>query len=125
MKVAVVIPAYNEERTVGSVVQASKQCTLVDEVLVVSDGSTDSTLRVAADAGARSIELLPNRGKGGAMLVGFTHTDADIILFLDADLVGLTPKHVESLLEPILAGEVASTLGVFGGGRWPTYLAQK
>jgi len=121
----VIIPAYNEERTVGSVVQAAKQCALVDEVVVVSDGSTDNTAREASSAAARTIELSPNRGKGGAMLVGFAHTDADVVLFLDADLVGLTPAHVESLLKPILKGEVASTLGVFGSGRLMTDLAQR
>lgn len=101
------------------------QCALVDEVLVISDGSTDNTASAARDEGARVIEISPNRGKGGAMLVGFANTDADVVLFLDADLVGLTPTHVENLLQPIVSGEAESTLGVFGSGRLMTDLAQK
>lgn len=125
IRVAVIIPAYNEERTVAAVVRVALQCSLVDEVLVISDGSTDGTARVARDEGARVIEVCPNRGKGGAMLVGFAETDADVVLFLDADLVGLTPRHVESLLKPIINGEAETTLGVFGSGRLMTDLAQK
>jgi glycosyltransferase involved in cell wall biosynthesis len=121
----VIIPAYNEEKTVAAVVKVALQCSCVDEVLVISDGSTDDTAGVARDAGARVIELSPNRGKGGAMLVGVAHTDADVVLFLDADLVGLTPTHVASLLEPVLNGEAETTLGVFGSGRLMTDLAQR
>ncbi|MBT9134167.1 MAG: Glucosyl-3-phosphoglycerate synthase [Firmicutes bacterium] len=105
--------------------RAAIDCSLVDEVVVVSDGSTDDTASRANGAGARVVVLSPNRGKGGAMLAGFLDSDADVVLFLDADLVGLTTAHVEALLTPVLSGEVASTLGVFGSGRLMTDLAQR
>lgn len=109
----------------GDVVRVAVACPLVSEVLVVSDGSKDLTARVARAQGAKVIELSPNRGKGGAMQAGLQGTDADVVLFLDADLLGLTSAHVESLLAPIISGEAVSTLGVFGNGRLMTDLAQK
>ena len=67
MKVAAVIPAYNEERTVASVVRAVREAPSISEVIVVDDGSTDRTAQVARQAGARVVHLETNVGKGGAM----------------------------------------------------------
>ncbi|MCS7066171.1 MAG: hypothetical protein NZL85_07850, partial [Fimbriimonadales bacterium] len=53
-----------------------------------------------------------------------TATDADVIVFFDADLIGLKPEHVSRLLEPVLSGEVPMAIGVFRGGRLSTDLAQ-
>ncbi|NPV52274.1 MAG: glycosyltransferase [Firmicutes bacterium] len=125
MKVAAVIPAFNEEKTVGSVVAVVKVADLVNDVVVVSDGSTDRTAAAAREAGARVIELARNLGKGGAMQAGVKATDAGAILFLDADLVGLTAGHIRALLEPVLDGEADMVVGVFGKGRVATDLAQK
>lgn len=124
MKVAAVIPAYNEERTIAGVVGALRRVDLVDEVLVVSDGSTDRTALVARASGARVLELERNLGKGAALAMGLTSTCAEVLLFLDGDLIGLTPEHVQRLLEPVLAGTSAMAVGVFSGGRALTDLAQ-
>ncbi|MBS3939234.1 MAG: glycosyltransferase family 2 protein [Peptococcaceae bacterium] len=125
MRCVVIIPAFNEEKTVGAVVAAAKQCALVAEVVVVSDGSKDRTAKVAASAGATVIALPENRGKGGAMQAGLSSVPGDVYLFLDADLIGLTKEHVAHMLEPIIAGRVEVTLGLFGKGRLATDLAQK
>ena len=92
---------------------------------MVSDGSRDNTAVVAAKAGALVVNLPQNRGKGGAMLAGVKQTDADYILFLDADLIGLKQSHIESMLAPVLQGRAEVTLGVFKKGRVTTDLAQK
>lgn len=118
------MPAYNEERNVPRVVAALKDCPDIDEIIVVNDGSTDKTAQVAAQAGAFVVDLSPNRGKGGAMKAGAEATDADILLFVDADLVGLTSQHCRDLLEPVRKGEVDMTVGIFTGGRLATDLAQ-
>src|SRR5690606_7080704 len=97
----------------------------VDEIIVVSDGSTDATPQVAEQFGAKVINLSMNLGKGGAMKVGVTHCNADTVLFLDADLIGLTPRHIKNLLQPVINDEVAMSIGVFGDGRFSTDLAQK
>lgn len=125
MQCVVVIPAFNEERTVGAVVRAARACSLVAEVVVVSDGSTDQTVRVATQSGARVVELVENRGKGGAMKAGLENTSADVVLFLDADLVGLTAEHIRSLLDPVVSRQAEVSVGVFGNGRLTTDLAQK
>lgn len=125
MKVAAIIPAYNEEQTIGSVVEVVRRVPEVNEVIVVSDGSTDATARNAAQAGARVIELPENVGKGGALTAGIAATDAEVLLFLDADLVGLREDHVYSLINPVLQGEAQAVIGILDRGRLATDLAQK
>lgn len=125
MKVAAIVPAYNEEQTIGDVVKVLKASSLIAEVIVVSDGSCDGTAEKALASEAIVIELEENVGKGGAMKVGTTKTDADIYLFIDADLVGLTDKHISHLVTPVLNMEAEMTVGIFEEGRLATDLAQK
>lgn len=125
MKVAAIIPAFNEEATIGQVIRAVKGAGLVSEVIVVDDGSKDRTAAVAAAAGARVVSLPENVGKGGAMKAGAETTDADVLLYLDADLTGLERGHLHDLLAPVLAGEVDMTVGVFDEGRLATDIAQR
>lgn len=124
MKVAAVVPAYNEVETVAQVVRVLAACPEIAEVIVVNDGSQDGTSEAARQAGARVIDLPENRGKGAAMRTGYEATDAELILFMDADLIGLTPAHVASLVAPVLAGAADMSIGVFEGGRLSTDLAQ-
>jgi len=105
-KVAAIVPAYNEEPTIGDIVRvlvAAKD--LIDEVIVVTNGSTDRTAEVARAAGATKVDVIPAYGKGEAMQHGLTHTDAPIIFFLDGDLHGLNREHLRAVLAPVLAGE--------------------
>ncbi len=125
MLVAAVIPAFAEENTITGVVQAVQKSPLVGEVIVVNDGSPDRTAAAAKGTGARVIDLPENRGKGGAIEAGCAATAAEVLLLLDADLIGLTPEHIDLLLAPVLAGEADMTVGVFGSGRFLTDLAQK
>ena len=121
---AAVIPAYNEEATIGAIVAVLRSVPAISEVVVVSDGSEDATATVAREAGARVIELPVNLGKGGAMREGLRATTADVVVFLDADLVGLTSEHVAALLDPVLGGQREMSIGLFEGGRPLTDLAQ-
>lgn len=125
MKTAAIVPAYNEEENIGAVLSVLTACECLDEVIVVSDGSEDNTAEVARDFGVRVVELPVNVGKGGAMKAGFVSTDADVILFIDADLIGLTDEHVRDLLHPVVSGEALMSVGVFEEGRLATDLAQK
>ncbi|HYF95528.1 MAG TPA: glycosyltransferase family 2 protein [Symbiobacteriaceae bacterium] len=124
MRVAAVIPALNEEATIGDVVSTLRHVDIVEEVIVVSDGSTDHTADLARSAGARVIEHKENMGKAAAMKTGFDATGAPVVLFMDADLIGLTPTHVMSLLAPLLSNGADMTVGVFEDGRGMTDLAQ-
>ncbi len=125
MKVAAIIPAYNEEGRISAVLRVLTASAAVDEIIVVDDGSEDKTSEIAGSIhGVRVITLPKNRGKGGAMREGATQTDADILLFFDADLVGLTARHVQDLLEPVCSGQTTMAMGIFKGGRLWTDMAQ-
>ncbi len=124
MKVAAVIPAFNEEETIGPVLDTVTSLKDIAEIIVVNDGSTDRTGEVARRHGARVHDLLTNQGKGAAMQAGADSTQADVILFLDADLIGLSAHHVRTLLRPVVDGEADMSIGVFEGGRVATDLAQ-
>lgn len=119
------MPAYNEEKTISAVLQTIKNVKEVDRIIVVSDASTDSTVEIAKNEGVEVVDLQTNLGKGGAVKAGLDITDTDIILLLDADLMGLSSTHVRSLLEPVIAGRADMSVGLFGHGRGITDFAQK
>ncbi|AZR72384.1 glycosyl transferase family 2 [Anoxybacter fermentans] len=125
MKVSAVIPAYNEEKTIGNVLSVVIDCPEIEEVIVVNDGSTDKTSDVVRQFPVQLIELEENRGKGAAMKVGVDRATGDVIIFLDADLIGLTVKHLQKMLAPVLNGETDMVIGIFEHGRFATDLAQK
>jgi len=125
MKIAVVIPAFNEEKTIADVVKTVIAMPEIHEVIIVSDGSTDRTARIGQQAGARVIELKENLGKGGAVKKGIDSSDADTFLLLDADLLGLSREHIMSLIDPIIADEADMTIGLFQSGRFLTDIAQE
>ena len=102
MRIAAVIPAFNEEVAIGSVALLTGEH--VDEVIVVDDGSSDRTAHVAEMAGARVIRHHKNMGKGAALKTGFEAADADIVVTLDADGQH-NPAEIPKLVEPILRGE--------------------
>lgn len=122
-RVVAVIPAYNEEQTLPEVIRAARAVPEIAEVIVVSDGSTDSTPAVARTHGAICIELSQNVGKGGAMKAGIDRADADVYVFLDADLIGVTPAHIQAMMRPVLRAETDVVIAQLDGGRVATDLA--
>jgi cellulose synthase/poly-beta-1,6-N-acetylglucosamine synthase-like glycosyltransferase len=126
MKIVTIIPAYNEEKRIGLVIDSVNDCSLVNEVFVVDDGSTDKTTEIATQKGATVIELDENVGKGGAMQKGIEKAlDTDLIAFIDADLIGFKPNHLEDMINPFLNDpELQMTVGKFTGGRTATDLSQ-
>ncbi len=125
ISVTAIIPAFNEEKTIAPVLETLKAVSEVNRIIVVSDGSTDGTVEVANQQGVEVIDLETNLGKGGAIKAGLDITDTEILLFLDADLVGLTSEHVRMLLEPVMQDRVDMTVGLFEKGRMATDFAQK
>ena len=120
---AVLIPAFNEANGVARVISAAKATGY--EVWVVDDGSQDATAEYARAAGAEVLTLPGNQGKGGAVFAGAAHADAEVVVLLDADLLGLRPEHITALAEPVLSSRATMTRGVFTGGRWRTTTAQR
>jgi glucosyl-3-phosphoglycerate synthase len=113
-RVSVVLPARDEEATVGGLVadlheEWVQRVPLVDELLVVDSDSTDATAAVARAAGADFVtaaDVLPGHGsrpgKGEALWKGLAATTGDLVVFLDADLLGDVRHFVPALLEPLL-----------------------
>ena len=129
MKLSVLMPVYNEARTVEL---AAKRLLDVEfpcdvELVVVDDGSTDGTAeKVRALAGTDSRVVVGahprNRGKGAAVRTAADHATGDYLLIYDADLE-YPPEQIPKLLEPVLAGETEVVYGtrVFGGTSAYTY----
>ncbi|MBI5679282.1 MAG: glycosyltransferase [Methanobacterium sp.] len=109
MTVSIIIPAYNESKTIEKVINASKSLNYVDEVIVVDDGSLDNTAEVAEKSGAIVIRHATNLGKGSALKTGFKLSKGDIVAFIDADLYNLTSGQIEKIIKPILDGKADIT----------------
>ncbi len=124
MRIIAIIPAFNEAKTLGGVLSVLVSVPAIDEIIVVNDGSTDATAEVANQYNVKLVSLAENRGKGGAIKAGLDGSRADVILFLDADLIGLSPEHVDELLNPVIEGSAVMTVGLFENGRVATDFAQ-
>jgi glucosyl-3-phosphoglycerate synthase len=142
--VSVVLPALNEESTVGAIVDAVRRNLmdvahpLVDELVVIDSGSTDSTATVAHAAGADVVhvdDVVPDfpsiPGKGEALWRSLAATTGDVVVFIDSDLLSFEPSYVTGLLGPLLTDPgvafvkaaydrplvIGSTVQPTGGGR--------
>ncbi|MBI3460625.1 glycosyltransferase family 2 protein [Candidatus Acetothermia bacterium] len=125
MKVTAIIPAYNEATRIGQVLLPLKASSLVDEIIVVDDGSQDETSLVAKRYGVSVIELPVNRGKAAALDEGVKFASNDVLLFLDADLIGLETQHIDKMILNYFEYRVDMVIGVFKNGRLNTDLSQK
>jgi GT2 family glycosyltransferase len=114
VRVAVLIPAHDEEPRIAATVTAALSIPDVRAVTVVDDASTDRTAEAAEAAGANVVRLLRNVGKGAALDVGLTHVpqDADVLLLLDGDL-GESAAQAALLLAPIARQEADMTVATF------------
>ena len=108
-RISVIIPAYNEEDSIGLVLDALPQ-NLIHEIIVVDNNSTDDTARSASEKGARVVAE-KRRGYGSACLKGISELDnPDIVVFLDGDFSDY-PEEIIQLVEPIESGKKDFVLG--------------
>jgi glycosyltransferase involved in cell wall biosynthesis len=123
--IAAIIPTYNEEINVAGVLEVLHGTSILDEVILVDDGSSDRTVEILRQAASsdqrfRIIQHERNSGKGQAIFTGWAATTAPILLLLDADLKNLTPDHIRALLDPVIKHQADMTLGLFRGGHFGT-----
>jgi glycosyltransferase involved in cell wall biosynthesis len=112
--ISVIIPVYNEVKTISSIVEVARTWVKAREVIVVNDGSKDKTKNALLpfSTNITIISYPKNRGKGYAVYKAINHSTSDILLFLDGDLIGLAHHNLDALVEPLLSGKAAMTLGV-------------
>ena len=103
MAISVVLPAKNESGAIGQTIEKILQLQLVNEIVVVDDGSTDNTRDIAEQAGAKVITHPYSKGNGAAIKTGVRNATADIIVFMDADGQH-DPNDIKKMIEKIELG---------------------
>ncbi len=115
VKVSIIIPVYNEQRTIGAVIEAVSALSFDKEIIVVNDGSSDGTREAlrpfeSGRPGIRVYHCPVNLGKGSAVRIGFSMAEGDIVTIQDADLE-LDPTDYYKLMQPIVSGEADVVYG--------------
>lgn len=133
MKISIIIPAFNEEKTIAAVIRRVEAVVLggmKKEIIVVNDASTDRTSEVLKDF--RNIQVIShvkNAGKGAALSTGINAATGDMVIFQDADLE-YTPEDYPVMIQPLIDGRCDAVMGsrflrerpVFWGKRRSPYL---
>lgn len=104
MKLSIIIPVFNEEKTISEIIKRVKAVKIKEtdtEIIVVDDGSTDKTLELLPKDGIRVFKQPMNMGKGAAIKRGIEESSGDYIIIQDADLE-YDPNFIPKLMEPIL-----------------------
>ena len=115
MKVTAVVPVYNEEKTVKGVVVILLSSKRIDKIIVVDGGSTDNTLSILKKYKIKDLKIINLKkpeGKGNAVKIATKNIKSEIILFFDADLIGLRSEHVDKLLQPVINEGAAMVIGL-------------
>ncbi len=125
MKISVIIPAYNEQATIREIIKRVQKTGLVDEILVVDDGSQDGTRDILSElqerGEIRTVFHEKNQGKGAAVTTGFRHASGDVFIIQDADLE-YDPRDYPELFRPLEEGLADVVFGsrFLGAARRPT-----
>ena len=111
--VSAIVPAFDEEKNIAKTIKFLLEDSLINEVICVNDGSTDSSFEIinSFKNKIKTINLKENHGKGKALSEGIKKAKGEIVLFIDADLINFTHKHVKMILSPLLKGEKKVVLG--------------
>jgi glycosyltransferase involved in cell wall biosynthesis len=111
-KISVVIAAYNEAPRIAEVLKVVKDHPLIDEIIVINDGSTDKTSEIINEFEVIFIENKKNIGKTLTIKKGVKKAKNELIMLLDADLIGLSQESMNKLAEPVISGQVDWTLSL-------------
>ena len=115
LKTTAIVCAFNEERTIESILNAICEINIFDDLIVINDGSEDETKSringLNLTKSFTAIHLSENKGKGYAMAKGTALAKTEFLVFIDADLSNFTHKHALELLNPVLNGKADMVLG--------------
>lgn len=120
-KISVVVPVYNEEKTVAGVLLALKKGRKIDEIICVNDGSTDNSwekVKECQDKKIRVINFVKNLGKGAAMARGVKEAKGDIVVFFDSDMTKVRAEHVYRIVKPLAEGKEQVVLATYQTGKF-------
>jgi glycosyltransferase involved in cell wall biosynthesis len=109
--ITLVVPTYNEVRTIGRVLTSLRELPFSTQIIVVDDGSSDGTAELLT--AVENVEIIrhdENRGKGAALRTGFAHARGKVVVIQDADLE-YDPSDIPALVEPIFAGNADAVFG--------------
>lgn len=114
-KVSAIICAYNEEKTIKDVVRSVSMVPIINEIVVVNDGSVDKTKEIIEELkleiSFKAIHLSENMGKGYAMAIGVESSGSDVLVFIDADQRTIPEGYINQLVSPVLNNECDMLLG--------------
>lgn len=113
-KITAIVPAKNEEKTIAGVLNVLLDSKRFDEIIVVDGASKDRTAKISENMGVKVIQSPKRGGKGMAMKKGVESTNAEIVVFFDADLIGLRKDHIPQLVDPLIKNEVVMCTGERG-----------
>lgn len=110
--VSVIIVAYNEEKSIHSIISSVLGHPSISEIIVVDDGSTDATSVIAKGFDVNLIRLDKNQGKASAMSTGVNASKSKTILFLDADVYGYNYEKISKIIDPVIQGKYEMFVGI-------------
>lgn len=119
IKISCIVPVYNEAARVGKVLAAVTNHELIDEVIAINDGSTDSTQSVLEQiSGIDLISYPANRGKSHAVMLALKKARNDFVMTIDSDLVGLSKDALTALINPIIKGQADISMSLRKNSLW-------
>ncbi len=124
--ISCIMPAYNEEKNIQRVLDVVSTYSRFSQVIVIDDGSDDRTTQIAksyqqACPVLKVITLPKKNGKAGVIKRGVFEAKGDLIVMLDSDLIGLTHRNIDALIEPVVSKEVDQTVLDRAGDRTPIW----
>src|SRR3989344_1660753 len=112
LTVSAIVPAYNEEKYITGVLRVLVSSPLIDEIIVINDGSTDHTdEQMRSVPGLKHVTFRKNHGKGYAIAKGIEEAHSDIVLLVDADLVNFGETHIQQLTNPLIDKKADCVIG--------------